>query len=124
MKRAPVVRRPMSSEEREMALHLSRCRFLPGSAAKRFARDIGFEAEHDDPTITERQAAYLRSTVYTYRRQIPRDVVSLAGDVEQQRRDWKSQQAWRDRTVAIEDVIRPTPAPIVAPPSDQLELMA
>lgn len=124
MKRPPVVRRRMSSEEREMAKHLSGCSFLPGSAAKRFARDIGDEAAADEPTITERQSAYLRSCVYTFRRQIPRDVVSLAGDVEKQRRDFKSQQEWRDRTVAIEEVIRPMPAPIVAPRNDQLELMS
>lgn len=90
----------MSAEEREMAIALGRCRFVPATFAKRFAADISARAEANDPQISEREAGYLRSSVYTFRRQIPRDVVSLAGDVPQQRRDWRAQQGWRNATVS------------------------
>ena len=110
-----------------MARCLSRCHFVPGTPAKRFARDIGCEAENEEPEITERQAAYLRTLIYTYRRQIPRDVVSLAGDVAKQRRDFASQQQWRDEMVSINTAIREAQEasrPATAPASpDQLSLL-
>lgn len=90
----------MSSEEREMARALGDCSFLPGSSAKRFAWRISGVAGEDDPQISEREAGYLRGLVYTFRRQIPHDVVTLAGDIEKQRRDFKAQQEWRDARAA------------------------
>jgi hypothetical protein len=91
----------MSSEEREMARALGNSSFCPGSSAKRFARSIDARSGEAEPTISEREAGYLRGLVYTYRRQIARDVVTLAGDVPQQRRDFNAQQDWRDRRAVM-----------------------
>lgn len=71
------VYRPMTDDEQSMALALSRCTFVPGSFAKRFARDLGQIADADEPCITEKQAALLRKQVVHYRRQIPGAVVAL-----------------------------------------------
>lgn len=107
MRARPVVpRSPMSDEEREMARHLGRCRFAPATSAKRFAFAIAARAEHDDPEISDREAAYLRSLVYTFRRQIPSDVVTLAGDVPAQRRDFRALQEWRARHAADRAAVR------------------
>lgn len=62
-------RRPMTEAERALARALARCRFPVGSTPKRFARQLGHELTHE-ALITERQAAYLRRLVSTYRRQI------------------------------------------------------
>lgn len=113
-----------------MATALGDCRFVPGSNAKRFAHGIADRAATDNPTISEREAAYLRSCVYTFRRQIPRDVVSLAGDVLQQRRDYAALQAWRDGEVTnadgaaalMADGFRPPTA--TARPEPNLDLFA
>lgn len=61
-----------------MARALGNCSFCPGTSAKRFAYRISGVAEEKEPQISERESAYLRGLVYTYRRQIPRDVVTLA----------------------------------------------
>lgn len=68
----------MTEAERRMARALGRCRFLPGSPPKRFARQVAAEAEREDAQLTGPQARWLRSLVQRYRRQIPADVVALA----------------------------------------------
>jgi len=61
----------MTTEQIEKAKQLSRCRFLPGSFDKRFARDMGSIAENKpDHELTEKQSAYLDKLAYKYRRQI------------------------------------------------------
>jgi hypothetical protein len=64
-----------------MAFHLGRCRFLPGTFDKRWAREISAEAERQFPEISHKEAELLRTRVHRYRRQIPADVVDLAGTV-------------------------------------------
>lgn len=54
--------------------------YVPGIGTKRFAREIAQEAERADAEITEGQASYLREVVVRFRRQIPREVVTLALD--------------------------------------------
>jgi hypothetical protein len=71
--------RPMTDDEVRMARALGACRFAPATFDKRFARDIAARAEKPEPTITEAGAACLRAKVHRYRRQIPADVVALAG---------------------------------------------
>lgn len=90
-----VVRHSMSEQEREMAIALGTCSLLPATAAKRIALTLAARAQAEEPEISDKEAAMLRSLVYTYRRQIPLDIVTLAGDVPQQRRDWKAQHEWR-----------------------------
>lgn len=116
MTRPPVPRRPMSSEEREMAKHLGRCSFLPATPAKRFAGEIAGRAQLDEPEISESEAGYLRGLVYTFRRQIPADVVTLAGDVPKQREARLAQQrsiAERQARQAKEDRALPVADPAV-----------
>lgn len=53
------------------AMHaLSRCRFAPATAAKRFARSMGWQASAAKPEITDKQAALLWKYCHTFRRQI------------------------------------------------------
>lgn len=50
---------------------LARVTYLPGSADKRFARDMAArKAINPDYEMSERQRAYLRRLVHRYRRQI------------------------------------------------------
>ncbi len=61
----------MTPDQIDKALKLRRCSFLPGSWDKRFARDIGFVAEHHPAKeLTERQSKCLDNLVHKYRRQI------------------------------------------------------
>lgn len=82
MSRTKVVkeRRPMTADERKMALAISPMlvTYIPGIGTKRFARDIADLAELPDAAITEAQAVYLRQVVHRFRRQIPSAIVSLA----------------------------------------------
>jgi hypothetical protein len=56
----------------DTARALGRCSFLPGTADKRFARDLAFLAEHSpEREITERQALNLQRLAWKYRRQMP-----------------------------------------------------
>ena len=74
----------MTNDEVVMATHLAACRFVPGTAVKRFARDMAFQASHEaglERSLTEKQAKYLRDSVIRFRRQIPPEVVELARKV-------------------------------------------
>ena len=66
-KRQPAVWRPMTEDERKLALLLAAKSFTPGTADKRFARDIAQQAALEK--ITDKQAAWLRRLVHKYRRQ-------------------------------------------------------
>lgn len=73
----------MSNEEKQMAIALGRCVFLPGSPPKRFARDMAANARSENPKpLTEKQASWLRKLVHNYRRQIPQAIVALAKPTE------------------------------------------
>jgi hypothetical protein len=65
----------MSDLERRMAVALRGCRFTPGSAPKRFARDIAELSDRDPKReFTPRQRGYLFLCCYRYRRQISREL--------------------------------------------------
>jgi hypothetical protein len=73
----------MTKDQITLATHLARCIFPPGTATKRFAKDIAFRAGLFEPKpLTEKQAEYLRTAVIRFRRQIPCDVVALARSLE------------------------------------------
>jgi hypothetical protein len=58
--------------EIELATYLGRLSFLPGSAQKRFARDIAFHAATmPDKEISLRQRHYMELMAWRYRRQLP-----------------------------------------------------
>lgn len=71
-------RRLMTDDEREFAVALGACRFVPGTVTKRFAQDMARLAETPDSQITEKQAAFLRRAIHTFRRQINPRLVALA----------------------------------------------
>jgi hypothetical protein len=71
----------MTPAERQIALALARCTFLPGSWQKRFARDMAAMATHaPDHPLSERQTAWLIRLAHTYRRQLPTSVIAAALD--------------------------------------------
>jgi hypothetical protein len=117
MTRPPVPRRPMSIDEQRMGEALGLCRVLPASFDKRFAAEMAACARDDAPAITEKQAECLCRLVHKYRRQIPADVVALAGA--------RPPDPW---TVPVAAAPAPPPAepsPFVtpAPASPQLSLL-
>lgn len=75
---AKVPRRPMTKDEVQLARTLGHCRFPIASFSKRFARDMFSAAMIAEPTITERQAVYLRKMITKYRRQIAADSLPTA----------------------------------------------
>ena len=70
----------MSADEIRMGTALGLCRFVPATFDKRFAGEMALWARDDEPLITEKQSECLRRMVHKYRRQIPADVVALAGE--------------------------------------------
>ena len=71
----------MTSAERQIALALAGCTFLPGSWQKRFARDMAATATHaPDHPLSERQTAWLIRLAHIYRRQLPTVVLAAALD--------------------------------------------
>ena len=66
------VYRPATSLEYRAALAICfpKVNYTPGCAHKRFSMDINRQI-HATAGITDKQAAYLWSLVYRYRRQIP-----------------------------------------------------
>lgn len=61
---------PMTPLDKRAACALGCCTFLPGAPAKGFAQEMAAKARHCEPTITEKQRAWLWQLVFTYRRQI------------------------------------------------------
>jgi hypothetical protein len=61
---------------------LRRCRFLPGSCAKRFVRAVAFMADMGrdlDAALNDRQKAYLAKLRHLYRRQINERECGVSG---------------------------------------------
>lgn len=77
-RRLLVDRRPMTDDERRMAIALGRCSFVPATAAKRFARKIAARAQLPEPKVSPGEADLLRRLTKRYRRQIAPDVVALS----------------------------------------------
>ena len=64
----------MTPEERALARELARCRFIPGSFEKRFARHmatIARDASEPAKPLSAGQARWLRILHHKFRRQIP-----------------------------------------------------
>jgi hypothetical protein len=58
----------MTPREQQIAIALSRCRFLPGSQQKRFVRDMADKAKHGPAhELTIKQQRYLGILWYQYR---------------------------------------------------------
>lgn len=62
--------RPMTEREAEIARTLSGCRFTPASFEKRFARDLGAQAQSTERLISPKQSALLMKLAHRYRRQL------------------------------------------------------
>lgn len=67
---APTRYRRFTDKERELALALGRCRFLPASTEKRFCLDMASKAHLITAELTEKQAAFLALMAWRYRRQL------------------------------------------------------
>lgn len=74
-KKAPANFRPMTDIERVAAAALERVKFPPATSTKRFAQSLVAQAKAPHATITDRQAEHLWRICWTYRRQLPTDVV-------------------------------------------------
>lgn len=61
----------------ETVAALARCKFLPGSTDKRFARDVASIVSGGFP-LTEKQQAHVLRLAYKYRRQMPPGLVPKA----------------------------------------------
>ena len=69
----------MTDDQKTLAKALGRAVFFPGSATKKFARDMALCAVMEcAPELTTKQAEYLRTAVIRYRRQMSGEVVALA----------------------------------------------
>jgi len=73
-----VARRPFTDTELRLVAALGNCSFLPGSAHKRFVRDMNSVVKHKrDIGITEKQSVYLQKIAWRYRKQMPEELVIL-----------------------------------------------
>jgi hypothetical protein len=62
----------MTEAEKAVARALRKCTYVPGTAPKRFARDMASAAEHrPDLELTGPQRKYLFDMLHRFRRQIP-----------------------------------------------------
>ena len=66
----------MTPDEIHIAEALARCSFVPGSSPKRFARQM--DARDRSRPLTDRQRAYLWAIAWSWRRQLPPDLVAMA----------------------------------------------
>jgi len=66
----------MTEDEIQIAEALARCSFLPGSGPKRFVRQMA-DRDRNRP-LSDRQRAYLWAIAWSWRRQLPADLVALA----------------------------------------------
>jgi len=55
---------------------LAGCSFVPGSSPKRFVRQLA--GRDRAKSLSDRQRAYLWAIAWSWRRQLPRDLVELA----------------------------------------------
>jgi len=74
---APTFVAGMTPNEIRMVDALYRCRFTPGSPQKRFVRKMA--ARDRRKALTERQREYLWRVAWSWRRQLPPELVALAG---------------------------------------------
>jgi hypothetical protein len=58
---------------------LSQCTFLPGSAHKRFARQV---AQQPLETVSEKQRQHVIRLAWRYRRQMPLELIPTKGEIE------------------------------------------
>jgi hypothetical protein len=71
----------MTPDEIRIAQALARCSFAPGTSAKRFVRQMEARAANSPaPPLSDRQRAYLWAVAWSWRRQLPRRLVDLAGE--------------------------------------------
>lgn len=62
----------MTETEKAIALALNKCTYVPGTAPKRFARDMASATKHrPDLELTGPQRKYLFDLLHRMRRQIP-----------------------------------------------------
>ena len=62
----------MTAEEKDIALSLGNCVYLPGSLDKKFAGFIASVVRNSpEKVLTEKQRAWMYSMLRKYRRQIP-----------------------------------------------------
>ncbi len=66
----------MSPDEIRIVEALYGCSFCPGSSQKRFVRQM-FGRDRSKP-LTDRQRAYLWAIAWSWRRQLPRELVKMA----------------------------------------------
>jgi hypothetical protein len=66
--------RMATQSEIDRAMALAKCRLPAGTMTKRFARDLKYQIEKDC-IITEKQASFLASCCYRFRRQMPPKLV-------------------------------------------------
>lgn len=66
----------MTPEEVRIVEALAGCSFVPGSSPKRFVRQLS--GRDRSAPLTARQRAYLWATAWSWRRQLPRELVALA----------------------------------------------
>lgn len=73
MSRAPVVRTPFSPFEKSLIRALGSVRYTPGSAAKRFARDMNTILDKQPELgISQGQRRFMQKVAYAHRRQLPK----------------------------------------------------
>lgn len=95
----------MHPSEVAMARAFGAGTYAPGSDAQRFALIVSAWADQPEPSISERQAGYLRYSVYKFREQLPAPIVALAGDVptEMVRRRCDAKWGARPRDLVLEN---------------------
>ena len=66
----------MTPDEIAIVEALAGCRFLPGCSQKRFVRQMA--GRDRSRSLTDRQRAYLWAIAWSWRRQLPRNLIVLA----------------------------------------------
>ncbi len=66
----------MTPLERDATKALGQCRFLPGTSAKRFARDLAEKS--DDYELSPKQKKFFWFLCWRFRRQLPPEIVKMA----------------------------------------------
>lgn len=73
-KKEPPVYRPLTALDRARIRALEDVTFFPGTAAKRFAREINQQITSLN-AITNKQSLYVAQLAWRFRRQMPRNLV-------------------------------------------------
>jgi hypothetical protein len=84
------------------------CTFVPGSAHKRFARDV---SSVELVKITEAQRRQVIRLAWRYRRQMPSDLVPSKDAVDALDRDWNERRARAAATRSPRRKLKPAPLP-------------